>query len=291
MDEIEIEHNENTIISFIDTGGVGPRIKNYWQIDPPANICLFGEPGGGKNKLVQEVAGVENLLSLSAGGLTPTSLTGFYKPAPRGEGWLWEDGKLVRAMQDNKVFLLDDVDTLRVDSKDCWDLLRPVLDDRRTLLRPNRSEVCAGPGFRFVVTCNLSHADAIPPEVRDRFAFIYVQPIDRDREIQVLVQHTKIDAKDAEWLVDYAHVLRDSLGNGVASLRSLLRAARGMSIGLPRDSAAEDNLLGSSAGPSLQSRRAALAVLRAEGLVQEPAIDGLRAHEFEVAVEEEELWT
>jgi nitric oxide reductase NorQ protein len=125
------------------------REKNLYPL-------LYGPPGTGKTALVE--AAIEDLITVVLSGDTEAmDLVGQFMPDPTGQsdtGYIWVDGPLIRAMEEGKGLLLDEVGL--PDSK-VLAVAYGAMDGRRELVvaqNPARGTVKAKDGFFIVGATN-----------------------------------------------------------------------------------------------------------------------------------------
>ena len=148
-----------------------------------------------------------------------------------------EPGILLQAVIDGELILVDEINVL---IPEVTSILHTLLDWQRTITVPGLGEVKAHSDFRLVAAMNVGYMGTRPLNnaFRDRFRGIQVQGISRNTLIDLLRQ--KVDGKTAAKLAEIYESLYDSvysptgatLTESCISLRSLLRAAEEISIGI-----------------------------------------------------------
>lgn len=136
------------------------------------NVRLKGRPGGGKTTLPAAAFGDDLITVQGHDDLTVPHLVGSYLPQPDGS-FTWVDGPLTQAMQQGKVFLLDEA--TRAPSGTVNALLS-VADHRGSLViddRPDLPDVHAADGFTMLITYNEEGVGVRPLDdaVKRRFPF------------------------------------------------------------------------------------------------------------------------
>jgi hypothetical protein len=116
-------------------------------------ILLYGAPGCGKTALVEAAFGEGLETIIGTGDTEVADFVGGYVQTPSG-GFIWEDGPLVRAAEQGKPFLIDEVGL--IDPK-VLSLAYGLMDGRRELVvtaNPERGTVKAKEGFYVVAATN-----------------------------------------------------------------------------------------------------------------------------------------
>jgi len=120
-------------------------------------VLLYGEPGCGKTALIEAAyAGDDGsglFTVLGSGDTEVADLVGGYVQTPSGS-YLWEDGPLVKAAEQGKTLLVDEIGL--IDTK-VLSIMYGLMDGRReytVTANPERGTVKAKPGFFVVAATN-----------------------------------------------------------------------------------------------------------------------------------------
>ncbi len=203
---------------FIDIEDIVPTVRTYFEND--MNLCLIGYPGIGKTTLFEQLAGgPENLRTVIGSRMHLSDLVG--PMTLKADQSVWQDGHLVEAMKRGLTFYADELSGF---DDDCVRSIHAVMDHRRELYVAGNSEtVKAHPSFRLICSDNYS-SSGIPShtrQFRDRLIHVYMNRLDRDTEMKLLIDRYCIDVEDAEWLMMFASATRRVDTEGGASTRQL----------------------------------------------------------------------
>lgn len=116
-------------------------------------VMLYGSPGTGKTAAVEAAFPDELYTILGSGDTEVSDLVGGYVQTPSG-GFEWVDGSLVRAAEEGKVLLIDEIGL--IDPK-VLSVVYGLMDGRRELAvsaNPERGVVKAKEGFWVVAATN-----------------------------------------------------------------------------------------------------------------------------------------
>ena len=210
-----------------------------WQNRLP--LLLKGPTGCGKTRFVAHMAarlGLPLFTVACHDDLTAADLVG--RHLINGDGTVWSDGPLTRAVRTGGICYLDEVVEAR---KDTTVVLHPLADDRRVLPIDRTGELLAAPpSFMLVVSYNPGYQNLLKgmkPSTRQRFVSLVFDFPAPDRERAIICGETGLDEGRANQLVTLAaslRALKDRDLEEAASTRLLIYAATLMQAGLaPRD--------------------------------------------------------
>jgi nitric oxide reductase NorQ protein len=212
-------------------------------------VMLTGPTGCGKTRLVEHMGALlgRPVVTISChDDLTSADLVGRFLVS--GGDVVWQDGPLTRAVRDGAICYLDEVVEARHDS---LAVLHSLTDHRRTLFLDRAGDVVAAPdGFMLVCSYNPAYRSTLKdlkPSFRQRFVTLAMTYLPADRETDVLVAETGIDAAAAARLVRCAAAIRnadDVLHLEPPSTRTLVTAAHLVASGIGESEAAEICILG-----------------------------------------------
>ena len=114
---------------------------------------LYGAPGCGKTALVEAAFGSDLFTILGSGDTEVSDLVGGYVQTPTG-GWTWNDGALIKAAEEGKPLLIDEVGL--IDPK-VMSIVYGLMDGRREYTvtsNPDRGTVKAKDGFYVIAATN-----------------------------------------------------------------------------------------------------------------------------------------
>lgn len=114
---------------------------------------LYGAPGCGKTAAVEAAFGDDLYTILGTGDTEVADFVGGYVQTPSG-GFVWEDGPLLKAAENGKVLLIDEVGL--IDTK-VMSVVYGLMDGRQeytVTANPERGTVKAKPGFFVVAATN-----------------------------------------------------------------------------------------------------------------------------------------
>ena len=204
-------------------------------------LLLKGPTGCGKTRFVAHMAAKLNLPLFTVAchdDLTAADLVGRHLIS--GDGTVWQDGPLTRAVRAGGICYLDEVVEAR---KDTTVVLHPLADDRRVLPIDRTGELLeAPPSFMLVVSFNPGYQNLLKgmkPSTRQRFVSLTFDFPAPEREAAIVQGETGIDAARSAKLVQLANSLRalkDRDLEEAASTRLLVYAATLIQAGLsPED--------------------------------------------------------
>lgn len=173
-------------------------------------LLLKGPTGCGKTRFVMHMAarlGRPVHTVACHDDLSAADLIGRY--LLKGGETVWIDGPLTRAVRDGAICYLDEVVEAR---KDVTVVLHPLTDDRRILPIDRTGEVLeARPGFMLVASYNPGYQNilkTLKPSTRQRFLAIELDFPGPERETQIVVAESGLNAVRAALLVRLAGKLR-----------------------------------------------------------------------------------
>jgi len=114
---------------------------------------LYGSPGCGKTALVEAAFGLDCYTLLGTGDIEVADLIGGYVQTPGG-GFVWQDGDLVKAAEEGKVYFIDEIGL--IDPK-VLSVLYGLMDGRREITitaNPERGVVKAHEDFYVIAATN-----------------------------------------------------------------------------------------------------------------------------------------
>ena len=134
------------------------------------SVYLFGPPGIGKTYCAYRKGRIGNgVYACTLTEETPASeLRGTW--LPKGEGLVWHDGPIARAMREGARVVLNELSHA---SDDVLAFLYPIIESPETarLTLPTNETISPAPGFSVVCTDNVP-PDDLPPALQDRFETI-----------------------------------------------------------------------------------------------------------------------
>lgn len=212
-------------------------------------VMLTGPTGCGKTRLVEHMSQVFDrpLVTISChDDLTSSDLVGRFLVS--GGDVIWQDGPLTRAVREGAICYLDEVVEARHDS---LAILHSLTDHRRTLYLDRTGEAVVAPdAFMLVCSYNPAYRSTLKdlkPSFRQRFVTLAMRYLPAEREVEVLITETGIDADAAHRLVSCASAIRqadDVLHFEPPSTRTLVTAAHLVAAGAAEVDAAEVCILG-----------------------------------------------
>ena len=224
------------IPSYTPAGNEIEVFELAWKARLP--LLLKGPTGCGKTRFVAHMAARLRLPLFTVAchdDLTAADLVGRHLIS--GNGTLWSDGPLTRAVRAGGICYLDEVVEAR---KDTTVVLHPLADDRRVLpIERTGEHIQAAEGFMLVVSYNPGYQNvlkSLKPSTRQRFIalnFDYPAP-----EVEhAIVAHESAAAPDVvARLVALAQALRRLTEHDLeetVSTRLLVMAARLVASGVP----------------------------------------------------------
>lgn len=211
-------------------------------------VMLTGPTGCGKTRLVEHMGVLlgRPVVTISChDDLTSSDLVGRFMVA--GGDVVWTDGPLTKAVKAGVICYLDEVVEARHDS---LAVLHSLTDHRRALYLDRAGEVVTAPDT-FMLVCSYNPAyrsslKELKPSFRQRFATLGMRYLPPEREAEVVVAETGVEAAIAARLVACANSLRTADGAlhfDAPSTRALVSAAQLVAAGAGELAAAEACIL------------------------------------------------
>ena len=201
-------------------------------------VMLKGPTGCGKTRFVEHMAWrlKRPLITVACHeDLFASDLLGRY--LLKQDQTVWIDGPLTRAVRMGAICYLDEIVEAR---KDTTVVIHPLTDNRRLLTIDKKGEtLTAHPDFLMVISYNPGYQSVLKDlkqSTRQRFvsiAFDYPAP---EKEAQIVIRESGIDAPTARQLVALAGKIRNIREHGLvegASTRLLIYAAQLICHGTP----------------------------------------------------------
>jgi nitric oxide reductase NorQ protein len=220
---------------YTSAGNEAEVFRLAWKNRLP--LLLKGPTGCGKTRFVAHMAarlGLPLFTVACHDDLTAADLVGRHLIS--GEGTVWSDGPLTRAVRAGGVCYLDEVVEAR---KDTTVVLHPLADDRRVLPIDRTGELLvAPPSFMLVVSYNPGYQNllkGLEPSTRQRFVSLAFDFPSAEREAAIVAGETGLDAARCAKLVQLAAALRglkDRDLEEAAGTRLLVYAATLIQAGL-----------------------------------------------------------
>lgn len=171
---------------------------------------LTGPTGCGKTRFVEYMGELLSrpVVTISChDDLTSSDLVGRFLVS--GGDVVWNDGPLTRAVKAGAICYLDEVVEARHDS---LAVLHSLTDHRRTLYLDRSDEVVKAPDL-FMLVCSYNPAyrsslKELKPSFRQRFVTIAMDYLQPDREAEILISESGIEAAAAKRLVKCATGIR-----------------------------------------------------------------------------------
>jgi nitric oxide reductase NorQ protein len=196
------------IPNYTAAGNEAEVFELAWKNRLP--LLLKGPTGCGKTRFVAHMAARLNLPLFTVAchdDLTAADLVGRHLIS--GEGTVWSDGPLTRAVRAGGICYLDEVVEAR---KDTTVVLHPLADDRRVLPIDRTGELLsAPPSFMLVVSYNPGYQNLLKgmkPSTRQRFVSLSFDFPAPDREAAIVHSESGLDLARCVQLVKLATALR-----------------------------------------------------------------------------------
>lgn len=201
-------------------------------------VMLKGPTGCGKTRFIEHMAWrlKKPLVTVACHeDMTASDLVGRF--LLDGDGTIWEDGPLTRAVRYGGICYLDEIVEAR---QDTTVVIHPLTDDRRILPLEKKNElVHAHPDFQLVVSYNPGYQSVIKDlkeSTKQRFAALDFDYPDQSAEAEIIHHESGVDGDVARHLVTIGRKSRNLRGHGLdegASTRMLVQAGRLHKQGIP----------------------------------------------------------
>src|SRR4028119_1385811 len=210
-------------------------------------VMLKGPTGSGKTRFVEYMAWrlARPLITVACHeDLSATDLVGRF--LLEGEGTVWHDGPLTRAVKNGAICYLDEVVEAR---KDTVVIIHPLTDHRRRLPIEKKGTVVDAPDeFMLVVSYNPGYQSILKDlkqSTRQRFVAMEFDYPNEEAETEIVAKEGGIDFESARDLVTIGQKVRNLRGHGLeegVSTRLLIYAAQMIAKGISPINAAEVTL-------------------------------------------------
>ena len=127
-------------------------------------VLVAGQAGSGKTSVILEAARLLNkldsVITLHINEQTDAkSLIGLYTSAPSGDGFMWQNGVLTKAIEQGRWVLIEDIDRAPAD---VLAVLRPIIETGELFIPSRKQRIHAADGFRLLATMKTSsHASSL----------------------------------------------------------------------------------------------------------------------------------
>jgi nitric oxide reductase NorQ protein len=188
------------------------------------SMFFIGQPGCGKTAMIEASChdweftnGIVTMLC--NGSTTAADFVGGMMPQPDGT-FVWQDGPLVRAMDEGKAFYVDEIG--RVDSKELV-VMYGVMDGRGVLEipeNPQRGTVRAKPGFFVIASTNPSAPGCV---MDDALLSRFSSPIEYTTDFGIAVRYLGVPTDVAALARDMTKQVRNGTAYWAPTMRDLLQ--------------------------------------------------------------------
>ena len=191
----------------------GTEVRLFeWAYQQHLPVMLTGPTGCGKTRLVEHMGRLlgRPVVTISChDDLTSSDLVGRFLVS--GGDVVWTDGPLTRAVKAGALCYLDEVVEARHDS---LAILHSLTDHRRTLYLDRADEVVPAPeSFQLICSYNPAYRSSLKelkPSFRQRFVTVALNYLPPERETEVVIAETGVDAGVAGRLVRCATSIREA---------------------------------------------------------------------------------
>lgn len=205
-------------------------------------MMLKGPTGCGKTRFVETMAWRlrKPLVTVACHeDMTASDLVGRY--LLDGNGTVWHDGPLTRAVRFGAICYLDEIVEAR---QDTTVVIHPLADDRRVLPLEKTGElITAHPDFQLVISYNPGYQSVLKDlkeSTKQRFAAIQFGYPDADLEAEIVAHEAGVSHQEAVLLVAIGERSRNLKGHGLdegASTRMLIHAGQLIAHGVAPEAA------------------------------------------------------
>lgn len=211
-------------------------------------VLLKGPTGTGKTRFVEYMAhkmGTKMITVACHEETSATDLLGRF--ILKGSETIWMDGPLTTAVKQGHIIYLDEIAEAR---PDVIVAIHSLTDHRRQLYLDKLSEeITAHEDFMLIASFNPGYQKGfkeLKPSTRQRFVSLAFDYPDEKLEIEIVVNETGVDEKDAKRLTKIANKIRNLTELGLmetVSTRLVVDAAKLIHSGLPKRLAVEVSML------------------------------------------------
>jgi len=185
------------------------------------NLLLTGPTGSGKTSLIMQIAARTNqsVIRLNANGqMTPSDLVGMFMV--KGGETLWVDGALPKAMRDGDWLIIDEIDMCDPTNLAILNAVTEI-NGKLAIKEKGYEVVERHDRFRIFGTANsigimesqrslYQGTMAMNEAFLDRFRVYHVDYQEKNSELEILVNTTKIDRAVAEKMIQVANLVREA---------------------------------------------------------------------------------
>ena len=130
----------------------------------PKPVLVAGQAGSGKTSVILEAARLlgklDSIITLHINEQTDAkSLVGLHTSSPSGDGFIWQNGVLTRAIEDGRWVLIEDIDRAPAE---VLAVLRPIIENGELFIPSRKQRLRAADGFRVLATIKSSSQTSSP---------------------------------------------------------------------------------------------------------------------------------